>query len=69
VLLPLSEQSYRHAPLITPADRIVVAPGELTDLNVATALHVATNTGYQGSIGWDSSKVDGCRCLDPARLI
>ncbi len=40
------------------------APGELTDLNVATT------TGYQGSIGWDSSKPDGTprKQLDVSRL-
>ena len=41
-----------------------MAPGELTDLNVATA------TGYQGAIEWDSSKPDGTpkKQLDVSRL-
>ena len=55
------------------------APGELTYLNVGTGLDlsirelaeaVATATGYQGAIEWDSSKPDGTpkKQLDVSRL-
>ena len=55
------------------------APGELTYLNVGTgvdlsirelAYAVATATGYQGNIHWDSSKPDGTpkKQLDVSRL-
>lgn len=55
------------------------APGELTYLNVGTGVDlsiselaegVATATGYQGAIEWDSSKPDGTpkKQLDVSRL-
>jgi GDP-L-fucose synthase len=55
------------------------APGELTYLNVGTGVDlsirelaeaVATATGYQGAIDWDSSKPDGTpkKQLDVSRL-
>ena len=55
------------------------APGELTFLNVGTGVDlsirelaeaVATATGYQGAIEWDSSKPDGTpkKQLDVSRL-
>jgi GDP-L-fucose synthase len=55
------------------------APGELTYLNVGTGVDlsirelaeaVATATGYQGAIHWDSSKPDGTpkKQLDVSRL-
>ena len=55
------------------------SPGELTFLNVGTGVDltirelaeaVATSTGYQGSIEWDTSKPDGTprKQLDISRL-
>jgi GDP-L-fucose synthase len=55
------------------------APGELTYVNVGTGVDlsirelaeaVATATGYQGAIEWDSSKPDGTpkKQLDVSRL-
>jgi GDP-L-fucose synthase len=55
------------------------APGELTYLNVGTGVDisirelaeaVATATGYQGTIHWDSSKPDGTpkKQLDVSRM-